>query len=93
VIADNEIDGNLQCKSNNPPPAGENNRVQGNKEDQCANLRPESGSGGSAPSPTAVAADSPGSGGGSMGALVPCVLLLLRLLRPARARATRLFPR
>jgi len=38
TIADNTINGNLQCKENNPPPAGGNNTVQGNKEDQCAGL-------------------------------------------------------
>jgi hypothetical protein len=32
----NRIDGNLQCKDNRPRPVGGNNRVQGNKEDQCA---------------------------------------------------------
>jgi hypothetical protein len=34
----NRIDGNLQCKSNDPPPYGGNNVVQGNKEDQCSKL-------------------------------------------------------
>jgi hypothetical protein len=37
-IADNFVDGNLQCKENKPPPTGGNNNVQGNKEDQCKNL-------------------------------------------------------
>jgi hypothetical protein len=37
-IARNRVDGNLQCKSNTPRPVGGNNRVQGNKEDQCRNL-------------------------------------------------------
>ena len=37
-ISNNVIDGNLQCKSNNPPPTGGGNQVQGEKEDQCANL-------------------------------------------------------
>jgi hypothetical protein len=32
----NAIDGNLQCKENSPRPAGNNNRVRGDKEDQCA---------------------------------------------------------
>jgi hypothetical protein len=40
-IADNTVDGNLQCKENQPPPTGGNNIVQGNKEDQCANLDDE----------------------------------------------------
>ena len=34
----NVVGGNLQCKSNNPKPVGGNNRVEGNKEDQCKNL-------------------------------------------------------
>ncbi len=37
-IARNVIDGNLQCKSNRPAPTGDNNRVQGNKEDQCRGM-------------------------------------------------------
>jgi hypothetical protein len=37
-IAGNVIDGNLQCKENKPAPTGGNNRVKGNKEDQCKNL-------------------------------------------------------
>jgi hypothetical protein len=38
VVKDNHLDGNLQCKSNNPKPTGGNNVVQGNKEDQCRKL-------------------------------------------------------
>jgi hypothetical protein len=38
VVKGNRVDGNLQCKSNNPRPTGGNNVVQGNKEDQCKNL-------------------------------------------------------
>ena len=34
----NVVGGNLQCKSNDPRPVGGNNRVEGNKEDQCRNL-------------------------------------------------------
>ncbi len=34
-IYSNVINGNLQCKSNSPRPAGGNNVVHGNKEDQC----------------------------------------------------------
>ena len=34
-IFNNRIDGNLQCKANNPRPVGDGNVVQGNKEDQC----------------------------------------------------------
>ena len=37
-IRGNVIDGNLQCKANRPPPTGGNNKVQGNKEDQCKRL-------------------------------------------------------
>jgi hypothetical protein len=37
-IARNAIDGNLQCKENQPAPIGDNNRVGGNKEDQCKRL-------------------------------------------------------
>ena len=37
-IAKNVIDGNLQCKENRPPPTGGDNRVGGNKEDQCKAL-------------------------------------------------------
>jgi hypothetical protein len=86
VIADNVIDGNLQCKSNSPPPAGGNNRVAGNKEDQCANLTPES-DGGSAPtsgsSSTGTASQQPASngGGGGMGPVTASLMLLMLLLR------------
>ena len=38
VIRGNRIDGNLQCKGNNPAPVGGNNLVNGNKEDQCKRL-------------------------------------------------------
>jgi hypothetical protein len=34
----NSVDGNLQCKSNQPRPFGGGNVVQGNKEDQCRGL-------------------------------------------------------
>ena len=37
-ILGNVIDGNLQCKENKPAPTGGNNKVQGNKEDQCKKL-------------------------------------------------------
>lgn len=37
-VAKNVIDGNLQCKENRPAPAGGDNRVKGNKEDQCKRL-------------------------------------------------------
>ena len=37
-IQRNRIDGNLQCKANNPVPTGGGNVVQGNKEDQCRRL-------------------------------------------------------
>ena len=35
TITRNRIDGNLQCKANNPAPVGGGNMVGGNKEDQC----------------------------------------------------------
>jgi hypothetical protein len=38
VVKNNHVEGNLQCKSNNPKPTGGNNVVQGNKEDQCRDL-------------------------------------------------------
>lgn len=34
----NVVDGNLQCKENVPAPTGSDNRVDGNKEDQCSRL-------------------------------------------------------
>jgi hypothetical protein len=37
-ISTNVIDGNLQCKENDPPPTGGGNDVHGNAEDQCATL-------------------------------------------------------
>ncbi len=37
-IRRNVIDGNLQCKANNPMPIGGNNVVGGTKEDQCRRL-------------------------------------------------------
>ena len=37
-IRRNVIEGNLQCKENNPRPVGGGNTVGGNKEDQCARL-------------------------------------------------------
>jgi hypothetical protein len=38
TVSDNHIDGNLQCKENDPFPTGGGNVVQGNKEDQCSGL-------------------------------------------------------
>ena len=37
-ITGNRINGNLQCKANNPRPNGGGNIVGGNKQDQCAGL-------------------------------------------------------
>jgi hypothetical protein len=37
-ISDNDIGGNLKCFRNTPPPTGGGNRVEGNKEGQCAAL-------------------------------------------------------
>lgn len=34
-IHGNTIDGNLQCKSNDPAPVGDDNKVSGDKENQC----------------------------------------------------------
>jgi hypothetical protein len=89
VITDNVIDGNLQCKSNVPPPAGGNNRVSGNKEDQCANLAPESGGGqapggGSATGSQQAASNGSGGGGGSMGPVASSLMLMLLMLRRLR---------
>lgn len=39
-ITTNTIDSNLQCKEHRPAPTGWENIVNGNKEDQCANLSP-----------------------------------------------------
>jgi len=38
IVRNNVVDGNLQCKENDPRPRGGGNRVQGSKEDQCRNL-------------------------------------------------------
>jgi hypothetical protein len=38
TVRGNVVGGNLQCKSNKPMPRGGNNKVQGNKEDQCRGL-------------------------------------------------------
>jgi hypothetical protein len=38
TIAGNVVNGNLQCKENEPEPVGGGNRVGGNKEDQCEDL-------------------------------------------------------
>ena len=38
TITANRVDGNLQCKENEPAPVGGGNIVQGNKEDQCEAL-------------------------------------------------------
>ena len=37
-VRHNRVEGNLQCKSNDPAPVGGNNTVGGNKEDQCKGL-------------------------------------------------------
>ena len=37
-ITQNRINGNLQCKANNPRPTGGGNIVGGSKQDQCAKL-------------------------------------------------------
>jgi hypothetical protein len=38
VISSNRVNGNLQCKENQPAPTGSGNTVGGNKEDQCQRL-------------------------------------------------------
>lgn len=38
TVFNNRIGGNLQCKSNTPAPYGYNNKVEGNKENQCRSL-------------------------------------------------------
>ena len=38
TVRGNVVGGNLQCKSNSPRPVGGDNRVEGNKEDQCQGL-------------------------------------------------------
>jgi len=97
LIADNVIDGNLQCKSNQPPPAGGGNSVQGNKEDQCANLQPENGTGGTGGTGntrgalSGAGSASANSGGGSTGLLSSLTLLSMVMLRVgAAARRRRL---
>ncbi|MBW1819660.1 MAG: PASTA domain-containing protein, partial [Deltaproteobacteria bacterium] len=40
AIVSNDINGNLQCKENDPAPRGGQNRVGGNKEDQCRWMDP-----------------------------------------------------
>jgi hypothetical protein len=88
IIADNIIDGNLQCKSNNPPPAGGNNRVRGNKEDQCAHLMPEEVGPTPAPAPVVPARASGGGGGGlDLHALLLMALLLASRRVPAKPGA------
>jgi hypothetical protein len=37
-IADNVVEGNLQCKEKRPAPSGGGNRVQGKREDPCRRL-------------------------------------------------------
>ncbi|MDP9198386.1 MAG: hypothetical protein M3O07_04125 [Pseudomonadota bacterium] len=83
LIADNVIDGNLQCKSNSPLPAGGNNRVQGNKEDQCATLMPEVVGPAPAPAPAPGPVESPTATGGG-GGLDLLALLFMSLLLASR---------
>ena len=67
TITDNRVDGNLQCKGNDPAPVGGGNMVSGNKEDQCANLRPAAGDGGSHGDSGGSTGSSSGSSGSSGG--------------------------
>lgn len=84
LIESNIIDGNLQCKSNSPEPVGADNQVAGNKEDQCANLAPES-AGDSAGASTAASSGT--SGGGALAPFFLVSLLALGLLRELRNRS------
>jgi hypothetical protein len=96
LIADNVIDGNLQCHGNDPPPTGGNNRVSGNKEDQCANLAPEDASGVPAGNGTSADSGRSAAGGGGVGdggaidrgiaGLLLALLTALGLRRSALAR-------
>lgn len=97
VIAGNDVDGNLQCKENVPAPAGGDNLVQGNKEDQCANLVPETTTPAPSPAPTPAPSPAPSQstqsssgssgGGGSFGPWGLLALLLLSATRRLRLRA------
>jgi cytoskeletal protein CcmA (bactofilin family) len=98
LIAGNTIDGNLQCKSNQPQPVGGSNRVHGNKEDQCANLQAEAPAGANAPlsSMAAVATNAgapsssaEGGGGGAMGAFAALLVPALAWQLFARRRRNR----
>jgi hypothetical protein len=97
LIADNIIDGNLQCKGNEPPPAGGSNRVSGNEEDQCANLAAEDASGapaedssigaGTGSGPSAAPVGATGGGGAIDRPVAGLLLTLLVALRLARRTA------
>lgn len=91
-ISGNAVDGNLQCKENAPAPTGGNNDVQGNKEDQCADLVAASsgdqgtgtatagGNAGDGVQASAAAADD-SAGAGSAGPLMLGMLLLVLAAR------------
>lgn len=87
-IADNTIGGNLQCRSNVPPPTGTRNVVSGNMEDQCAALVPAppvGTGGGGLPS-------EPSDGGGGAAGLGFLLILLtasIARLAPGLRRAHR----
>lgn len=94
TIESNKIYGNLQCKGNDPMPYGGENWVDGNKEDQCQYLSPESGSdapmtgattgSGAAQSSSAAASSADAGGGGAAGPLFGILLLIVALLWPRR---------
>jgi hypothetical protein len=70
-ITANTIDGNLQCKENNPAPTGGDNIVKGIMEDQCANL--SSAEETAQPDPPAdgnPVSESQGGGGGGGGCFI-----------------------
>lgn len=83
-ITNNVIDGNLQCKSNQPAPTGGFNRVAGNKEDQCANLQlaPVAGGG----EVDILAAGVPAGSGGGAAVGLELLLALGALLVPGGRR-------
>jgi len=86
-ITNNVIDGNLQCKTNQPAPTGGFNRVAGNKEDQCANLQLAPVASGPEPAILAAGDAAVSGGGGGGGALGLEVLLAFGvLLSPAYRR-------
>lgn len=77
-ISRNRIGGNLQCKENFPAPTGGDNTVDGNMEDQCANLQPSTD-----PAITGEGTGLSGTGGGG-GAVSPFALMIMLGVAVAR---------